>query len=317
MRKTREIIEYDYNMLKILYSQGLIKIAVLFFMLQLFLVYLDVNIYIVSIYCPLIYCYIKYSNHSIANHRKGVLKHLMVYIFIVLMSVFDTAYFFLSLIVVYYIGYTVLINLELRVQGAEFYDSCSQLISVYRIFITLAIGINILCIWELYFEDSSGVMLSRLLFTEMLVVNILFSMAVLFLLDRDQEQLRARKAHSQFSKLAIEILFFFKTSELYFNPDFNIKDLAAILNVKKEDISQVINREYKMNFSALVAKYRIDYAKQKLLAAEDNLDLRSLIAQCGFNSHSVFYKYFREFEGIEPEEYKNRHFVPKNESIEF
>ncbi len=311
MEKTRELLEYDYSMLRLLYSQGIIKIMVLFFIVQLFLIYIDVTIYIVSIYGPLVYYYIKYTNHSRPHLPMSLFKHLVAYILVVLLSVFDISYFFLSLMLVYTIVYTILINLELRKQDIAVFEHYKQVINVYKIFIALAIGINILCLWELYFEDKRGELLSHIIFMEMLVVNILFSLTVLFLLDRDEKRLRIQKSNLQLSKLAIEILVFFKTSEVYLNPNFNIKDLALILNAKKEDISKVINREYKMNFYVLVAKYRIDYAKQKLLISEETIDMRLLLEQCGFNSHSVFYKYFRLFEGIEPAEYKKKHFVHK------
>lgn len=106
------------------------------------------------------------------------------------------------------------------------------------------------------------------------------------------------------SKEALYILDFLDNTNLYLDPDFTIDELAKEIAIQKHILSRIINHDLKLNFYSLLAKYRIDYAKE-LILKERNLLLDGIMAEAGFNSRITFNKYFKEFTGLTPSEYRN------------
>ncbi len=106
------------------------------------------------------------------------------------------------------------------------------------------------------------------------------------------------------SKEALYILEFLDNTNLYLDPDFTIDELAKEIAIQKHILSRIINHDLKLNFYSLLAKYRIDYAKE-LILKERNLLLDGIMAEAGFNSRITFNKYFKEFTGLTPSEYRN------------
>lgn len=106
------------------------------------------------------------------------------------------------------------------------------------------------------------------------------------------------------TKEALDILDFFENTNLFLDPDFTIDELAKEIEIPKHILSKIINHEMNLNFYSLLAKYRIEYAKE-LIFKEKNLLLDGVMAEAGFNSRITFNKYFKEFTGLTPSEYRN------------
>ncbi|MDL2276979.1 helix-turn-helix domain-containing protein [Parabacteroides sp. OttesenSCG-928-G07] len=100
------------------------------------------------------------------------------------------------------------------------------------------------------------------------------------------------------------LLDYFLGEKPYLNPDLNLDDVSKALGTNKTYLSQLINREFEMNFYTFVNQYRIDYAIQLI----ENYDKRTLMttqlfSDSGFKSRSVFYKLFKETTGYSPTDY--------------
>lgn len=92
----------------------------------------------------------------------------------------------------------------------------------------------------------------------------------------------------------------------YTNPDLTLNDLAGMLAIHPNHLSQVINSKEHKNFYDLINERRIEEFKQ--LAANDTQQRYTLLAlafDCGFNSKASFNRNFKKYTGMTPSEYIN------------
>ena len=101
-----------------------------------------------------------------------------------------------------------------------------------------------------------------------------------------------------------DLLYVFDKKKVYLDAQLNLAKLSQILFTNTTYLSRVINVFFKCNLKTLLNKYRIDYAKE--LLKEDECDIRTLPAKCGFLSRSTFYNAFAKFEHITPSAFRSR-----------
>jgi AraC-like DNA-binding protein len=85
--------------------------------------------------------------------------------------------------------------------------------------------------------------------------------------------------------------------------DLTLGNLAGELGISGHQLSEILNREMKKNFSTFINEYRIREAKQLLLEYPG----RSILAigiSAGFNSATTFNAAFLKAEGITPGKYR-------------
>lgn len=100
------------------------------------------------------------------------------------------------------------------------------------------------------------------------------------------------------------ILYVLNDQKIYLDAQLNLTKLSQILFTNTTYLSRVINLFFKCNLKTLLNKYRINYAKE--LLKEEECDIRSLPAKCGFVSRSTFYSAFTKFEHITPSNFRSR-----------
>ncbi len=93
-----------------------------------------------------------------------------------------------------------------------------------------------------------------------------------------------------------------QTEKPYLNPEFRLLDLRQILPLNRTYLSQLINAEYGCNFYQFVTNYRIEEAKQIMLANPD-MKMQDVAEQCGFSSPTVFARVFSREVGMTPTEW--------------
>lgn len=103
-----------------------------------------------------------------------------------------------------------------------------------------------------------------------------------------------------------------RDQQIYMEPDITLDKLADALEFMPRDLSMLINRHFGINFYEFINRYRIDEAKI-MLADPGRADttITNIYLAVGFNSKSVFYTFFKKFEGMTPTKYRqSRQFVP-------
>ncbi len=96
-----------------------------------------------------------------------------------------------------------------------------------------------------------------------------------------------------------------KTKQPYLDPSISINRISRQMGVITRDVSQVINRQLRQNFSQFVNHYRVDFAKEKLRNPDgEGHSIIDIMYDCGFNTKSNFNRAFKELTGQTPRQYR-------------
>lgn len=111
-------------------------------------------------------------------------------------------------------------------------------------------------------------------------------------------------------KAALEIYELLKTKmcneQLYINSELTLAELAHILDVLPNNLSQVINSFEQKNFYDYINSKRVElFIEQVSISENRKYTILSLAFECGFNSKSSFNKYFKKVMNLTPTEYLN------------
>ena len=94
-------------------------------------------------------------------------------------------------------------------------------------------------------------------------------------------------------------------NQLYLEEKLSIKDVAEMLDINHQQLSEILNRELGKSFSSYVNDIKISEAK-KLLVDEPELPVIRIAMSVGFNSIRTFNRVFAKSTGVTPVEYRNR-----------
>jgi len=102
-----------------------------------------------------------------------------------------------------------------------------------------------------------------------------------------------------------KILHLFKNDKIFRNPDLLITNLSDTLQTPAAEVTQLINEEFKTDFSDFVNQYRISIAKELIVKnLSTEITLEAVAAESGFGSLNAFIRVFKLYEGITPEKFK-------------
>jgi len=90
----------------------------------------------------------------------------------------------------------------------------------------------------------------------------------------------------------------------YLEPELTLHGLATQLGVPPHALSHILNSYYGMTFFDYMNTLRISEFKEMISRGEHRkYSILALAYDCGFNSKTAFYRFFRNKEGISPGEY--------------
>ena len=93
----------------------------------------------------------------------------------------------------------------------------------------------------------------------------------------------------------------------YLNPDISLFNLAELLSVQSNHLSQVINEKENQSFFDYINGYRVKAVKDLIMAGKlQEHTLLGIALDCGFNSKASFNRAFKKSTGLTPTEYKNQ-----------
>lgn len=99
----------------------------------------------------------------------------------------------------------------------------------------------------------------------------------------------------------------FEQRQPYLEPGLDLPGLAALLTVRPQELSEVINTCYGGTFYDLVNHSRIEAAKKLLRSAgEQRRKMLDIALSVGFSSQSTFYSQFRKQTGLTPTAYRQQ-----------
>lgn len=90
---------------------------------------------------------------------------------------------------------------------------------------------------------------------------------------------------------------------VYLDEELSLASLADKMGLNAHQLSEILNRELRINFNSFVNSYRLNAAKSMLLEEPDRTIL-SIALNCGFNSKTTFNKAFIAAAGMTPREFR-------------
>ena len=92
--------------------------------------------------------------------------------------------------------------------------------------------------------------------------------------------------------------------KLFLDENISLPQLAGIINIHPNYLSQVINERFKMNFYDFVNSFRVEEFK-RIVSIENNRNktFYALALDCGFNSKASFNSSFKKLTGTTPSEF--------------
>jgi len=91
----------------------------------------------------------------------------------------------------------------------------------------------------------------------------------------------------------------------FINPNLTLNELAGMLDVHPNNLSQVINSKENKNFYELINEKRIEEFLSRISQPESRqYTLLSIAFECGFNSKTSFNRNFKKYTGVTPSEYQ-------------
>lgn len=120
-----------------------------------------------------------------------------------------------------------------------------------------------------------------------------------FAAQHDQGLL-SEKIQSQ--KAAIET--YFSEHQPYLDPNLNLVRLAQKLGMRREELSETINKGFDSKFNDFINHHRVEAFKEKVAQGQhQRLSILGVAFDCGFNSKATFNRSFKKIMGISPSEY--------------
>ena len=92
--------------------------------------------------------------------------------------------------------------------------------------------------------------------------------------------------------------------EQNFTRNLNIDDIAEHMFLNKSYISRLFKSETGLTISVYINMRRVMMAKNLLLAGENAMNI---FYKCGFSDYTTFYRVFKKYTDISPEQFKKKH----------
>ncbi len=107
--------------------------------------------------------------------------------------------------------------------------------------------------------------------------------------------------NEQISTIKNSVTHLMEIEKPYLKPDLKLSELAGLLNVSTNHLSQFLNQELKTNFYDFVNNYRTEEAKKRLIDPENSdHTILSIAFDSGFSNKASFNRIFKKFTGTTP-----------------
>ncbi|QTD37147.1 helix-turn-helix transcriptional regulator [Polaribacter batillariae] len=128
-----------------------------------------------------------------------------------------------------------------------------------------------------------------------------------FVLDVKTKYKKTGLSKSMAEKYYNDLCIYMEKEKPFLDSELTLTDLSKQIDVKPNQLSQVINQFSDKNFYSYVNGYRINtVAKMLKDKSKDHISILGLAYDAGFKSKSVFNSLFKSIYGITPSQYKKR-----------
>ena len=118
---------------------------------------------------------------------------------------------------------------------------------------------------------------------------------------------RTRLSDETVDRIKVELQRLVGEQRIFSDPDMSLVKLGGLIDLSPTYLSQVINREFQLNFRDFLNSVRVENARKQLEdPAKSSIPVVQIGFDVGFNSASVYYAAFRKFTGTTPLNYRKR-----------
>lgn len=124
--------------------------------------------------------------------------------------------------------------------------------------------------------------------------------------ESDSEILPKEDKNHRNIELYSRLLNLIEAEKLYLDQELNVKTLQNRLGTNKKYLYEAIAEYSGTNFRGLINRYKINEVRQIMenaLLKEETIMVNEIVGASGFNSYTSFYRIFRQYTGLTPNEY--------------
>ncbi|NIM10420.1 MAG: helix-turn-helix domain-containing protein [Candidatus Aminicenantes bacterium] len=144
----------------------------------------------------------------------------------------------------------------------------------------------------------------------LILVGVLAAAAALYIYKKRPFEKKEKYKGSPLKPLFIEecikkLTRLMENEKIYRDENISLQSLAEKLSISSHLLSQIINEKLNRNFPDYINSYRIEEAKEILKTPRGTKVKITIVAQeVGFNSMTAFYKAFKKYTNMTPNQYK-------------
>lgn len=97
-----------------------------------------------------------------------------------------------------------------------------------------------------------------------------------------------------------------RTTRAYRQPDITVEKAAKMIGTNRTYLSKAINEKTGLSFNYYINSYRIEEAVRILSDPNNDIPLKTLCYELGFQSLSTFYKLFNSVKGMTPSKFREQ-----------
>ncbi len=236
-------------------------------------VYMGLEILQTGIYVVLVYNLIKQSEKYVKAHHSGI--ELIKINWLKKLNVVFIIYLLLKTCCLYF-----LIQIQYLVE-VEFVLTLSLSAIIYFI------GYNSISLPEIFIPDT-----------------------------RNGKQIKYEKSSLTIEQISIlnkSLTQLMEMEKPYLKPDLKLSELAGLINISTNHLSQFLNQELKINFYDFVNTYRVEEAKKRLVdPLQKNYTILSIAFDSGFSSKASFNRVFKKHTGVTPSDFNHSELSTSN-----
>lgn len=264
---------------------------------------------------PFLYFYIK----SIVKPNRDIKVEWKYHILILLAiaTVFGLLYpfktnvnlwrpYFIKIIYYSWLIYSLLAGYHLLSTIRKIFDKTTKIKSL-EIWL-LSVYFGNLAVWAAYnYSRFASYIVGALTFSFLFYLVLLFlffnkkKRSIIF--NSSEKYSDKKIKESTANELINKLRLVMSDDKLYKNANLKSSDVAKKIQLTTHQFSQLLNDNLDKNFAVFVNEYRIEAAK-KMLLNNNSFTLEAIGYECGFNSKSTFYTYFKKIVGKTPAQFR-------------
>jgi AraC-like DNA-binding protein len=134
--------------------------------------------------------------------------------------------------------------------------------------------------------------------------DTLKELSVIIQAPESKTEKQKRLSESQIKYLREKLEHLMRYEQIYLNNELSLPALAGKMEISVHELSYLINDVYGENFFSFVNRFRVEKAKELLLALDSNkLNMLGVAFESGFNSKTSFNTSFKKLTGMSPTEF--------------